>query len=98
MTHTTVDTERESGGSTFVAFHTLDITGSDGTDYEDYDPSDEVGANNVHGVSVVGQADPSYRVVHDTANDRLAVTNADGSAFGAAGEAVGEVTLRVEWG
>ena len=98
MTHTTTNTARESAGSSRVAFHTIDITGSDGTNYENYDPAGEIGAGGVHGVSAVGQDDPAYRVVWDTTNERLAVTNADGTAFAAAGEAVGEVTLRVEWG
>lgn len=93
MTHDVLSTTTENAGSTAVRFVTLDITGTDGTNYENYAvPGD------VHGVSVVGQADPAYRVLYDTANERLAVTNADGTAFAATGEAVGEVTLRVESG
>lgn len=97
MTHTTAGVDREHGGSSYTAYHTIDITGTDGTNYEGYSAS-EVGGSNPHGVSVVGQADPAYRVLWDTANERLAVTNADGTAFAATGETVGEVTLRVEWG
>jgi hypothetical protein len=97
MTHSTVSSRRESGGSTDRVFHTVDITSLDSAGAENYTPEDAVGVDpEQHGVDVVGQADTSYLVRWDHVNEQLSVVNvADGTDV-ASGTAVGEVRLRVE--
>ena len=98
MTYTTVGTERESAGSTEVLFHTIDITSLDAAGAENYDPSTAAGLEVDHtgGVSVVGQADATVKIVWDHVNEQLSVVNVADATDVASGTAVGEVRLRVE--
>ncbi|WP_256394111.1 hypothetical protein [Natronoarchaeum rubrum] len=98
MTHSTQSVERESGGSTAVVFHTIDVTSLDSAGAETYDPSTEVGLDTDHtgGISVVGQEDATNLVRWDHINEQLAVVAvADGTDV-TSGTDVGEVRLKVE--
>ena len=103
MTHEEVSLHRESAGSESCVYHEIDITSVDETTHEEYDPSAETPVGRVNGVSVVGQADPSYTILWDSDNSRLSVLDADGTETDSdsatsgnqAGSAVGRVTLRV---
>jgi hypothetical protein len=105
MTHSTVDSERESGGSTETLYHTIDITSLDSAGVENYDPSTEAGVDvdSTGGVDIVGQADATYFVRWDHVNGQLTVKEVNDTGDGtggladvASGTAVGEVRLRVE--
>jgi hypothetical protein len=98
MTHSTVDSERESGGSTETLFHTIDITSLDGAGTENYGPSTEAGVDVDHtgGVDVVGQADSAYLIRWDHVNEQLSVVNVSDGTDVAGGTAVGQVRLCVK--
>lgn len=98
MVHTTEEHTRENFGSRSGALHTIDITGLDGANYEEYAPDAEVGADIEPRVDVVGLENPgTYIVQWDHVNERLHVEQYGGTDP-AAGTAVGEVQLRVTWG
>ena len=98
MTHSTVARERESGGSTEVVFHTINVSSLDALGVENYDPSNDLGLEVDHtgGVSVVGQANTAYLVRWDHVNEQLSVVNVSDGTDVAAATAVGEVRLKVE--
>jgi len=104
MTHNTVETKRESGGSTDRAFHTIDITSLDSAGTESIDLDNETGVEpQHHGVDVVGQANGGYHITWDHTTGTLSVKYADYDAAAdgvlidvPSGTAVGEVRLRVE--
>lgn len=105
MTHSTVDTSPESGGSTDVVFHTIDITSLDNAGAETYDPDAEVGVavDATGGISVVGQENGGYHVTWDHVNGQLAVKYSDNDQAGdgvlidvPSTTDVGEVRLKVE--
>lgn len=98
MTHTTIESERESGGSTKVAFHTIDITSLDALGSETYDPEAETGVDpsSTGGITVVGQSNTAYLVRWDHVAGVLTVVNVADGTDAAAATAVGEVALKVE--
>ena len=98
MTHSTTDRAAESGGSTTVVFHTIDITSLDSAGAETYDPDAEldVAVDTTGGIDVVGQENTAYLVRWDHLTAQLTVVNvADGTDVAAATD-VGEVVLKVE--
>jgi hypothetical protein len=104
MTHSTVNTEPESGGSTGEVCHTIDITRLDSAGVEQYDPGSELGieGGDRFGVDVRGQADGTYDITWDHVNEQLVVKEVNDTGDGtggtvdvAAGTAVGQVLLHV---
>jgi len=102
MTHTTIDQERESGGSTYTWFHTIDITGLDAAGAENYDPASRFGAE-VLGVDVVGQEDETVIATWDHVDGQIKAKEVTDTGDGtggltdiASGTAVGELVLRVD--
>jgi len=95
MTHNTVNTEPESGGSTEDVVHTIDITSLDSAGTEQYSPSDELGIQGADrwGVSVRGQADSSVQITWDHVNEQLDIVNVSDGTDVANNTAVGEVVL-----
>lgn len=105
MTHSTVEAKEESGGSTDVVFHTINITSLDAAGAETYDPDAELGVSvdSTGGISVVGQENGGYHVTWDHLNAQLSVKYADYDAAAdgvlidvPAATDVGEVVLKVE--
>jgi len=95
MSYNTIEQERESGGSFWSVYHTIDITGLDAAGVENYNPGSRFGVDPT-GVQVVGQADATVDISWDHVNEQLRVVNiADGTDV-ASGTAVGEVVLRVD--
>lgn len=97
MTHTTVATKRENGGSKDEAYHVIDLTSLDRAGEEDYDPDAELGLEDPgrFGIDVRAQEDETVKVDYDHLNDQLTVINvADGTGV-AQGTDVGEVMLHV---
>lgn len=95
MAYNTVDQQRESGGSFYSVFHTIDITSLDQAGIEPYDPGGRFGVT-PYGVEVIGQADESLAVVWDSVDGELKVRNRADDSTVAQGTAVGEVVLRVD--
>lgn len=97
MTHSTVATERESGGSRDEVYHVIDITSLDRAGEEDYDTDAELGLEDPgrFGIDVRAQADESVKVDYDHVNDQLTVINVADATNVAQGTAVGEVMLHV---
>ena len=97
MTHTTTVESRRNSGSYESVFATLDITGLDNANTEDFDPATELGFNDVLGVAVVGLEEPeNYTVDFDhLAGNALSVLNADGTDPTSSTD-VGEVRVRVD--
>lgn len=97
MTHTTVNTETENGGSRDVVTHTINITSLDGAGTETYDPDAEVGIKGAdrYGVVAKGQENTAYLIRWDHINEQLTVVNvADGTDVTSTTD-VGEVVLEV---
>jgi hypothetical protein len=97
MTHTTVATERESGGSKDEAYHTIDITGLDRAGEEDYDADAELGLEDParFGIDIRAQEDETVKIDYDHLNDQLTVINVADATAVAQGTDVGEVMLHV---
>jgi hypothetical protein len=102
MTYNTLDQQRESGGSFYSVFHTIDITSLDQAGAEPYDPGGKFGVT-PYGVEVIGQQDETLDIVWDHVDSQLKVTEINDTGDGtggrvdvAAGTAVGEVVLRVD--
>lgn len=95
MTHTTVETVQESGGSLKTAIHTIDITSLDAIGNEAFDPQDEVSLDG-KSIAVIGQENGQYGITHDHVTGGLHVYNlTDGTGVAAATD-VGEVKLRID--
>lgn len=98
MTHTTVNTEQESGGSVDVVFHTIDITSLDAAGSETYNPESETNLSGAdrYGISVRGTESDAYLVRWDHVNSNLHVQNVADETDVASGTDVGEVILEVK--
>lgn len=97
MTHSTVNTEPESRGSTDEVLHTIDVTSLDSAGVETYDPEAEVGISGAdrYGIAVRGQEDESLHIVWDHVAGELAVLNVSDATDVAQGTDIGEVVLEV---
>jgi hypothetical protein len=102
MTHTTLEQERESSGSYYSVFHTIDITSLDQAGVETYDPKGRFGVT-PYGVAVIGQGDETLDIGWDHVDGELKVKEITDTGDGtggrvdvAQGTAVGEVVLRVD--
>jgi len=98
MTHSTVNTENESVGSTRTVFHTINITSLDSAGVETYDPVAEVGLGGAdrYGVSIQGIEDESLVIQWDHLDTELKVKNMSDGTDVANNNDVGEVLLKVE--
>ncbi len=102
MTYDNIDQQRESGGSLWSVYHTIDITSLDQAGVETYDPGGRFGVD-PYGVEVIGQEDESLDIVWDHIDGELKVKEISDTGDGtggrvdvAQGTAVGEVVLRVD--
>jgi len=95
MTYTTVDQERESHGSLWAWYHTINVTSLDNAGVETYDPASRFGIE-VLGVEVVGQEDESLAIVWDHVDGEFKVRNRSDDSTVAQGTDIGEVVLKVD--
>lgn len=102
MTYSTVSEERESSGSMWAWFHTINVTSLDGAGAESYDPGSRFNAE-VLGVDVIGQEDESLDIVWDHLDGELKVAEISDTGDGTGGRVdvaqgtdIGEVQLRID--